>query len=691
MNESVQILEAVAGSEGREWDVLLIEAGLSKNGNYYPAETLKAAAPLFEGAVAYADHQADGDRRRERSVKDKVGRYGQVAYGSHDVRGRVVEGIKARFKIIAPWLRETLLEAARADESDFVGLSIDAEGKIAKRQHGGKLVNWVEQIIRVHSVDVVTNPAAGGQVVRLVASEGGGEPGGSLEDKVPENTSTATGQQVDVAAIVADVTKAVLAGIKEQVTPGADETKAELAAIKESMRLREQTDSVDTALKAATGLSDIGGKMVRGRLLEAANRRDLTTDEVTAAIKEQADYEAAFAQQTISPVNRSAIKGGDDQGDKLDKALQGWFAGKAIDGVRPLGSLQEGYCRWTGIESWDVDVLDFYGSFASGYDSRKAHKRVRESLTRSSWGDVFADNLYVSMVRDYREDTIYSQWRKFVSDIESVPDFQTRHWVRLGGYADLAGVSEQATYPQLTSPTDEASAYAISKRGGVDDVTMEMLVDGRSNRMRAIPERMSRAAKRTLHNFVLALITTGNPTLDYDSVALYHSSHANTGTTALSVAGLDATQVAMRDQTAYNQSAEILGARNKVKYLIVPNELDARAQRIVAPSDGYTFALSSTPDADTSMDPARFKGAGIEVHVYDQLTDATDWWAVANPAEVPTMVIGFLNGAEEPELFVQDDAKQGVTFSADKIQFKVRHIYGGDVIEHRSFYRQVVS
>jgi hypothetical protein len=376
--------------------------------------------------------------------------------------------------------------------------------------------------------------------------------------------------------------------------------------------------------------------------------------------------------------------------DKIDKALAGWFRGEAVDGVRPLRDLREGYALWTGQNYLDVDVYDFAASFGSGYTSRK-REALRESLTRSSWGEVFADNLYVNMIRDYRESEAYGNWRRFVSDLDNAPDFQTRHWARVGGYADLSTVAEQGTYTQFTSPTDEEVTFAISKRGNLDDVTFEALIDGRSNRMRKVPEAMARSARRTLYKFVMNLMTTDNPTLDYDSTALYDAGHANTGTTALSVAGLNTTQVAMRDQTAYNQSLEILGARNAIKYLIVPNELEARANRIVNPSDGYTFALSSTPDGDTSIDPAHFKGKGIEVVVHDQLTDATDWFAVADPASVPTIVMGFLNGNQEPELFVQDGPTEGSVFTADKVTFKIRHIYGGDVLEHRSFYRQVVT
>jgi hypothetical protein len=41
-------------------------------------------------------------------------------------------------------------------------------------------------------------------------------------------------------------------------------------------------------------------------------------------------------------------------------------------------------------------------------------------------------------------------------------------------------------------------------------------------------------------------------------------------------------------------------------------------------------------------------------------------------------------------LFTQDQPNVGSTFTADKISYKLRFVFGGDVLEHRSFYRQDV-
>lgn len=696
---SLQIIEAAGKKDGREWDVLLIQAGLSENGRYYPADTLRKAAPLFEGVASYADHATDAERqaRPERSIKDKVGKFTHPEFGNFSIRGRMIEGIKARFKVVASWLKEALLEADSAGEPDFFGFSIDAEGKVTRKEQGGKMVSWVEAITRVNSVDVVTMPAAGGQIVRLVASAANNnapEGAGGI-DMDPEEIRKI--MQEAVAAAVEPL-KAEITALKEVAPPPPvvdEETRKGLAELREAQRKADNERRMDKALDA-TKLSEIGKARMRAQLVDASNRRDVPEEELTAAIKEAIDYEAHLAQPGSNPSATERAHIGDTSHDKMVKALTGMFEGEDVDGVPRFRSIKESYCRWYGTDAFDTTAQEIHRAFvATRYDSAVDHKRLKESLQTSSWADVYGDVMYVKLLKEYKASN-YGVWRRLCSDIVDVSDFRTQHWVRVGGYADLATVAETGTYPQLTSPGDEEIEFAIHKTGGLDDVTFEAIVNDRIGAIRRIPTNMARAAARTLYKFVMNLATTDNPTMDYDSTVLHIAAgHANLGTAALSLDGLNTSIIAMRDQTAYSETSEILGARNYPKFLIVPNELEQRANRIVNPTGSYTAMIldsdAGSSGTGTGIDPEAFKGKGIEVLVYDQFTDANDWYLVANPSEVNTIVMGFLNGQQEPELFVQDQPTVGSVFTADKISYKVRQTYGGDCIDHRSFYRNTVT
>ena len=51
----------------------------------------------------------------------------------------------------------------------------------------------------------------------------------------------------------------------------------------------------------------------------------------------------------------------------------------------------------------------------------------------------------------------------------------------------------------------------------------------------------------------------------------------------------------------------------------------------------------------------------------------------------------FLDGNEEPELFVQDNPTVGSMFSNDKLTYKERFIFGGNVTNFRGFDKSVVA
>lgn len=705
---------------GRKWRVLMIERGVSKNGVNYSSEVLREAVPLFEGVPSFADHATDYDMvsRPERSIKDKIGTFNNVAYetGINLPDGRITEGVVGDYKVVSPWMRELLLESEAADAPDFVGFSIDSIIKMSQPRNfessasgvggGPRVVRDALKFLRANSVDAVTRPGAGGRIMRRLESAGAHN-GGEVVD--PEEIK-AIAAKAAAEAVAASLKDTIGAAVKESLglqKVGTDggvqvnnlnlvELQNQVVEMREAQRMRACESMIDMALAAATGLSEVSKTRVRASLIDLSKRRMPEASDIETNIKEAVAYESAVVRMYNKPLSagtRPALAMGMDMHDKFDLALRGMFEGSPQkdekgEAVTPFRSIKEAYCRWTGKDYWDLNPLEIMRDFETRYDSAIDHQKVRESVSLSTWGSIYADNLYIVLIKSYRN-APYEKWKEMVSDIENVPDFQQRHWIRIGGYDDLGTVAEQQTYPPLTSPVDEKVNYSISKRGGIDDVTFEAIVDDRVGAIRRIPASMGRSAARTLYKFVLDLMTQGNPTMDYDSVALYNAGHNNLGNNIMTVSGVAAGVLAMRSQTVANESKEILGERNKPAYVIVPATLEYRARRIFMPSDAYAYGLntSGNTDADTSYDPQAFKGAVRDVLVYDQLTSQTAWYMTANPDEVPTMVVGFLNGQQEPELYVQDQPTVGSAFTADKISYKVRHIYGGDILDHRSFYQ----
>ena len=60
-------------------------------------------------------------------------------------------------------------------------------------------------------------------------------------------------------------------------------------------------------------------------------------------------------------------------------------------------------------------------------------------------------------------------------------------------------------------------------------------------------------------------------------------------------------------------------------------------------------------------------------------------------SEVPIIEMGYLNGREEPELILHDGPTSERVFVEDRIGYKMRHEYGGALLDHRGAYKAVVA
>lgn len=124
-------------------------------------------------------------------------------------------------------------------------------------------------------------------------------------------------------------------------------------------------------------------------------------------------------------------------------------------------------------------------------------------------------------------------------------------------------------------------------------------------------------------------------------------------------------------------------------YAIVPYELEGTLQQVLnservpgsANNDINFLAQEVRAGRIVPMPvPAAYLGA-----------DTNNWYLAADPSEVETIEIGFLGGKEEPEILVQDAPTVGNVFARDNIKYKLRHIYGGVVVDFRGLQGNIVA
>ena len=669
---------------GNDWRVRIISAGTSRNNRTYPLDVLHRDKAVFEGVPVHAGNGHDHSPN-ERGVRSIVGFIKNV--------DAVPEGLDATFHVSDPTLKDTLLDLHQEGVlENIVGFSIVAEGRW---QHN--IVSRTEtaiQLVRADSVDLVREPAAGGRFLAVAESE-------EVIEVIPHE--------------------------EESKMEMSEEKLQELLASASSKAVQEYIDSVDTeevveevtveavvedktAEKVSEALTQLNATLLNSALTNASlpqiaedrvrtqfEGKEFSADEVQKAISGEKDYLASLTKVAVENVTKETGQVTNDEGDKKLSRLDASFTpsrvmtGKDGEKVKGYRTFTEAYCDWTGKNPLDIgreEVWEAWMNGSRGYASWREESVQRlysEALTTSNWGEVSADRMHKALLRNYADLPQYNDWRK-IAKVVSVNDYQAHRDIMIGGFADLAVVAERGTYPELTMPTDEETTVTMQKRGGIaTQITRELILNDNIGAIAEIPRELARSAARTLYKAVMDEIAEGDTNLYADGTAVFAGGHNNTGTEALSLQGLNLANLGMRQQTKYGSSNDVLGAANAPRFLLVPNELQGLAERLANPSAQVITQI--TADNETDQDIRRFAGA-MEVIVVDYWSDANEYFLVASPDEVAGVTVAFLNGNEEPELFIQQDETVGDTFTMDVQNIKVRQEFATTVSDFRGMYRQ---
>ena len=664
------VLEA---TEAGRFKVRVVRAGLSLNRNYYPDAALREGAPLFEGARVIVKADAEHLASRGKDPRAVLGRL----TGVHFVAGPGPDqgALEAVFEAIDPAdpMIVRLREAVSRQMADLFGLSIDARATFTE----AKGVKTVKRFTAVNSVDLIVEPGAGGRVLDVLEAADTTDEDSMLRTRLiklikDRRPALLEGKDVDAlsdADLETILTEAVADPKADPKVEQKDAAGDEQGAREAAPLTRRDLDESMRTVEARSEARSLGREQVaRATLPDAARARVLATLEaggnwstsvVEAAIKTEQTYLAPFlAAGRVAGLGAvSRIETGETRAEKTLAMLEAFFDPKHKD-HRHARSFKECYVAMTGDARVTGQLRDCDQAL------------MREALNSASLAEVLGDGIHRRLVADYRTATVYDIWRQLATTT-NVNDFRKQERTRFGGYGDMPIVAESADYAALTSPGDEHAEYSVAKRGGLESITLEMIKNDDVGVIQRLPQRMSRAAKRTLSKFVLDFIRT-NPVI-YDTKALFHVDHGNLRTGALSAAEVSAVRLAMLKQTE-------LGSNDRIgiapKYLWVPSDLEEAA--------GDLFRRS------TNLDETFLQSLKPTIMPVWYWTDANDWAMSADTADVPTIEIGFLDGDEEPQLFIQDSPTVGSMFTADKLTWKIRHVYGGNVLDYRGLAKNVV-
>lgn len=350
----------------------------------------------------------------------------------------------------------------------------------------------------------------------------------------------------------------------------------------------------------------------------------------------------------------------------LPRAIQ--ILDGVFNGNGPIRSLSAAYTEITGDRKITGKMEDCNFERMALYCNGE-NARFTEAINSGTFAKVLGTAINRQLVAEYRRGSVYTIWKK-IAKVVSSTDFRSRTSVRFGGYGDLPIVAEGDPYTALISPADESVTYPVSKRGGIEEITLEAFRNDDVGAFKRIPRRLADAANRTLSHFVLGFLEQ-NPVV-YDGVNLFHATHGNLGSGVLSAVSLEAGKVAMRKQKELG-SGDPLGV--PPKSILVPFDLEEQANNLFkrATNQDKTFQQSHPLDV-------------LPVWYW---TDTNDWCLAADPNDCPTIEVAFIDGQEDPELFLSDNPTQGSLFSHDTLTYKIRHAYGAAVVDYRGLYKSV--
>lgn len=722
------VFKVIGSTKGKlpKFRVQVFETGFGKNFEgdaqwYVPPgdEGVGSAVKVFGGARVHW-HAADASTfgHVEKALAAWLNSNHNVGYLS-DVQA-ADNGLKATLVIDEPNTPPEIIDALR---SGTLGFSVEAfaQKRIAVRA-GRKvveLVHWHHPDDGPASVAIVSHPALGGAVLSVAAAVRAKEPRMEIKDRAHAlqvlASADATDEQVNAARTWLRENPEKYAGTNgtkraeepaksDRQTVQAAEASAltdEFAKARAELAAERDRLAMDRArVQASKQLDDSKIPGARAtRILASLDRlmkvdAEMRGEKVTEWVGEEIKAEQKVIDETVR-VHGAGVSIGAEPRDKLELRLErlmgendpAWAKQAIADKFHNdrEQTLEKRYVA-AGMSRRDRE-FSFRAILRqhTGYDitdlryrGPEMSNRVKAAFTTSGVAEALANVMHKRFIGHFENPMFV--WRRLCV-INPLADFRKVERISRGNYANLAVVAEAGPYTAMTSWADRGHGYTPQKRGGTDTITWETMVNDDVGIMRDVAPSMAFAAGRTLDDFVASrYIPTTTATMDYDSSPVYQATvHSNRVTSPLNSTNLIADYKAMYKLTDTGSGKRLAGG-NVLKKIIIPIDLEDVA-----------FNLTKSPDkfpGGSQVDYAYIRERMIEPVTVVGWTDADNWVSAAEGA----CEIGFLGGREEPELFLEGGGAQNIGdfLTNDRQKWKVRHVYGGAIIDHRKVRAHVV-
>lgn len=621
----------LASDDGGVYQVTAMSAGVGNGWEFAPG-VLQVSVDLWQRVNVYLGHARDDDRgpNGERQPPDFCGVF---SGGFFDPETSAIRGRLRLAGPAAPMARAVAAAYLDAYESGEPAPDVGLSASLFVVADGRRVV----EIASVESLDVIaTTPARGGRFEAALSR---------LEDQ----------HMAQAVRVALSGTPAVEVPTVQAVAAATGAAPSPIPAPVPAATANPST--TDPSAGSGQALAQTVAAAVAAALAPVQN--------------EIASLRAGLAQQ-VAPTVVQNLGAPTDGGRR---------AGTIAFGQAPLDQVQTAVDHLFGVRlpqgaafSRLRGIKELY-LFLTGDDEMQGifqPERAQLANATSTTLNSVVKNALNKYLQQYFSDA-YLWWEQ-IAEIVDFGTLQDPTWITLGGFGDLPTVAEGAAYTELTiGDSEETSSWL--KKGGYIGITLEAIDKDDTGAIARIPANLARAAYRTLSAAVATIFTQASgtgPTLS-DGVVLFHSSHANIGTDALSASSWETAIQAMYKQTELT-SARRLGAR--AERLLVPVELEATAMQIVG---------SDVMDANLSRNVRK---GSAQVVTCPEFTDANDWAALADPMKNPAIGVGFRFG-RVPEVFSDPGGQR--MFTNDQLDLKARYFFTVGVIDYRAVLKRNVA
>ena len=460
------------------------------------------------------------------------------------------------------------------------------------------------------------------------------------------------------------------------VTLGADAATAVTitASQAEESPMNDETKAADGMPTGPAQSEDYGGGMPTGPsdVASAAPKIDVQSirEQIVADVKEE--LLKTLREQRGPAIHASKPALDDDQVTIAAMQMVGGL-GKQIEakhGDSPIVEAAAKRSRTIGLQ----DVL-LSAARKGGYDgAQKVNASNVAVVLRAAFATHNISNILAATYGKYLLsgfEAVESVWEQ-ISLVRPLNDLKAATGVRLDGGFVFDEVGNDGKLKSADAG-DAARTLQAKTYGRMSSITRTDIINDDLGALTAVPRRLGRGAALKFNQVFWAAFEASNS-------SYFQGATAGAGN-ALAIGSVETAYGAYRSLT--DPDGAPLGITPKI--LLVPVGLRITADKIQTGNTLLASSLGST--SSKVLEPQANVLAG-KFTIVDSayLTSASTWWLAADPEDLPTMEVGFLNGQRQPTV-----EQAEADFDTLGIQVRGYFDFGVSKAESRACYRMATA